>query len=140
MRGVSAEVVCGYAQSVPILLREVCSDPRARAEKLLRQFPFLSTPSVGSIRGGRRAAEAALAAIDPVDYARSRNFLDGAVTRLSPYLRHGVLTLAEVRDHALACVSRNEDAEKFVNELGWRDYWQRLYAVLADGIWSDREP
>lgn len=91
------------------------------------------------MRGGRRAAEAALVSIDPVGYARSRNFLNGAVTRLSPYLRHGVLTLAEVRDHALSRVRKAEDAEKFVNELGWRDYWQRLYTVLGEGIWSDRE-
>lgn len=91
------------------------------------------------MHGGRRAAEAALAAIDPVVYARSRNFLDGAVTRLSPYLRHGVLTLAEVRDHALSRVRSAEEAEKFVNELGWRDYWQRLYAEWGEGIWSDRE-
>lgn len=89
--------------------------------------------------GGRRAAESALAQIDPVTYARDRNFLDGAVTRLSAYLRHGVLTLAEVRDAALARVSRAEDAEKFVSELGWRDYWQRVYAALGDGVWKDRE-
>jgi deoxyribodipyrimidine photo-lyase len=91
------------------------------------------------MRGGRRAAEAALVSIDPVGYARSRNFLNGAVSRLSPYLRHGVLTLAEVRDYALSRVRTADDAEKFINELGWRDYWQRLYAVLGDGIWKDRE-
>jgi deoxyribodipyrimidine photo-lyase len=91
------------------------------------------------MRGGRKAAEAALAEINPVEYARSRNFLDGAVTRLSPYLRHGVLTLSEVRDDALSRVRKVDDAEKFISELGWRDYWQRLYAVLGDGIWSDRE-
>ena len=91
------------------------------------------------IRGGRAAAEAALQRINPAAYARSRNFLDGDVTRLSPYLRHGVLSLAEVRDHALRVVTRAEDAEKFVAELGWRDYWQRLYAVLGDGVWVDRE-
>jgi deoxyribodipyrimidine photo-lyase len=92
------------------------------------------------IRGGRAAAEAALAKVRPAEYARSRNFLDGAVTRLSPYLRHGVLTLAEVRDHALNAVQRAGDAEKLVNELGWRDYWQRLYALLGDGVWRDLEP
>jgi deoxyribodipyrimidine photo-lyase len=91
------------------------------------------------IRGGRKAAEAALALVDPAAYARSRNYLDGAVARLSPYLRHGVLTLAEVRDHALAAVNRPEEAEKFINELGWRDYWQRLYAAWGNGVWDDRE-
>ena len=34
--------------------------------------------------GGRAAAEAALATMDPRAYAASRNHLDGAVTRLSP--------------------------------------------------------
>jgi len=77
--------------------------------------------------------------VDAVAYARSRNFEDGAVTRLSPYLRHGVLTLAEVRDFALGQVRRAEDADKFVQELGWRDYWQRLYWVLGEGVWRDRE-
>ena len=53
-------------------------------------------------RGGRRAAEARLAQIDPARYGASRNHLDGAVTRLSPYIRHGVLTLAEVREAVFA--------------------------------------
>jgi deoxyribodipyrimidine photo-lyase len=109
-------------------------------EHLQREFPFLPDAGRGLIRGGRAAAEKALAAIDPAQYARTRNFLDGAVTRLSPYLRHGVLTLAEVRDHALANVRQPQDAEKLINELGWRDYWQRLYTVLGNGIWKDREP
>jgi deoxyribodipyrimidine photo-lyase len=91
-------------------------------------------------RGGRKAAEAALEKIDPVRYTKSRNWLDGAVTRLSPYIRHGVLSLAEVRDRALQKVRYPREAEKLVNELGWRDYWQRLYVELGDGIWQDREP
>ncbi len=96
-------------------------------------------PAYASIPGGRAAAERALATIDPATYTRSRNFLDGAVSRLSPYLRHGVLTLAEVRDHALTSVRGPEEAEKFIQELAWRDYWQRLYYALGDGIWRDRE-
>jgi deoxyribodipyrimidine photo-lyase len=30
--------------------------------------------------------------------------------------------------------------EKLISELGWRDYWQRLWRRLGDGIWLDREP
>jgi len=120
--------------------------------------------------GGRRAAEARLAAIDPRRYGASRNHLDGAVTRLSPYIRHGVLTLAEVREAVLARVAAQTPAEgavqgelfgssggaaarsrgwhrgqgrlgeKLISELGWRDYWQRLWFQLGDGIWHDREP
>ena len=116
--------------------------------------------------GGRRAAEARLAAIDPAHYAASRNHLDGAVTRLSPYIRHGVLTLAEVREAVFARLrqlqpppsavqgdlfagegepqgwspAQRRAGEKLINELGWRDYWQRLWLQLGDGIWIDREP
>ena len=134
-------------------------------------------------QGGRRAAEARLAAIDPARYGASRNHLDGAVTRLSPYIRHGVLTLAEVREAVFARLreggeergrspqalqgelfagadpasgwrqgartaaarspwspAQRRAGEKLIAELGWRDYWQRLWIQLGDGIWHDREP
>ena len=91
------------------------------------------------MRGGRTAALVALHAIQPQAYERSRNFLSGKVTRLSPYLRHGVLTLAEVRDFALSTVRDPEYAGKLINEFAWRDYWQRLYFQLGEGIWQDRE-
>ena len=92
-----------------------------------------------TMKGGRRAALAALAEIDPRAYAASRNHLDGAVTRLSPYIRHGVLSLDEVRNHAVAAVRDPREAEKFVQELAWRDYWQRIYLAHPDRIWNDVE-
>ncbi|MEB3262706.1 MAG: FAD-binding domain-containing protein, partial [Cyanobacteriota bacterium] len=30
--------------------------------------------------------------------------------------------------------------EKLINELGWRDFWQRVWRQLGDGIWDDVEP
>ena len=30
--------------------------------------------------------------------------------------------------------------EKLINELGWRDFWQRVWRRLGDGIWDDQEP
>ncbi len=115
-------------------------------------------------RGGRLAAEERLAAIDPARYGATRNHLDGAVTRLSPYIRHGVLTLAEVREAVFTRLEAFGDGalqgdlfagsaeghrwspaqrragEKLIQELGWRDYWQRLWRLWGDGIWLDREP
>ena len=104
------------------------------------QFPEAAgDSSVPPTPGGRKAAETALQQVDPGQYASTRNFLNGAVTRLSPYLRYGVLSLAEVRDAVLEKVRHPEEAVKLVNELGWRDYWQRLYADWGKGIWEDRE-
>ena len=116
---------------------------RADLASTLRQlFPHLlaSDTALSPTRGGRAAALATLAAIHPQRYERSRNYLDGDVTRLSAYLRHGVLTLAEVRDHALQQVKEPRDAGKLINELAWRDYWQHLYRQLGEGIWQDQEP
>lgn len=90
--------------------------------------------------GGRAAAERQLATINPVRYAATRNALDGAVTRLSAYIRHGVLSLAEVRDAVWDRIKYANEGEKLINELAWRDYWQRVYAQIGDGIWQDREP
>jgi deoxyribodipyrimidine photo-lyase len=94
---------------------------------------------VSEIKGGREAAIEQLDKIEPARYGRTRSNLEGAVTRLSPYLRHGVLSLAEVRDKALE-LSDAKAAYKLVNELSWRDYFQRVYAELGDDIWKDLEP
>ena len=96
------------------------------------------------IRGGRRQAEQLLGRIQPARYAKGRNFLDGPVTRLSPYIRHGVLSLAEVRDAVFQRLQApggggRAAGEKLINELGWRDYWQRLWRQLGSGIWRDQE-
>jgi deoxyribodipyrimidine photo-lyase len=89
--------------------------------------------SLSPIRGGRAAAESTLAAFRPGPYAATRNFLNGSVSGLSPYIRHGVLSLAEAR-------AAGASSAKFVQELAWRDYWQRIYAEIGDAVWDDREP
>ena len=43
--------------------------------------------------GGRSNAIQKLRKIDPENYSSTRNFGNGAVTRLSPYIHHGILTL-----------------------------------------------
>jgi deoxyribodipyrimidine photo-lyase len=108
---------------------------------LSEQFPRASQrdDNISEIIGGRKAAEKTLQNVDPGKYSKTRNFFTGAVTRLSPYLRYGVMSLREVRDFALAKARNDGDATKLVNELGWHDYWQRLYVKLGNGIWEDQE-
>ena len=108
---------------------------------LREQFPNAAERDdhISETVGGRKAAEKLLKQVNPVDYAKTRNSLTGAVTRLSPYIRYGVLSLREVRDNVLEKVQDPNDASKLINELGWRDYWQRLYEKLGDRIWEDQE-
>lgn len=92
------------------------------------------------ITGGRKAAEEKLAAIDPIKYGRTRNFSDGHITRLSPYVSRGIISLDEIRNHALLQCSQPVQIIKFLQELGWRDYWQRLYEHNPQWIWNSVEP
>lgn len=111
------------------------------ARYLREEFPYAAEidPSLSPFAGGRAAALRALEQIDPDRYARTRNSLDGAVSRLSMYIRHGVLGLPEVMRAALSKVRPAAQAYKFVQELAWRDYWQRLYARLGAAVWRNLE-
>lgn len=97
---------------------------------LLQQLP---TAWADALPPTRSAALARVARVRPAAYARTRNHLDGAVTGLSPYLTHGVLTLPEV----LAGVLQHGPLavqHKLVFELGWRAFFRHAWAHRGDGI------
>jgi deoxyribodipyrimidine photo-lyase len=73
------------------------------------------------------------AQVRPAAYARTRNHLAGAVTGLSPYLTHGLVTLREV----LAEVLRSDALavhHKLVFEFGWREFFRHVWSHEGDGI------
>ena len=96
--------------------------------------------SASPITGGDKAAREALSRIDPTNYGKSRNFGDGKVTRLSPYIHHGIIGLSDLRDHALRQCAQPEQITKFIQELAWRDFWQRVAEHHPDWLWQDIEP
>ena len=58
----------------------------------------------------------------------------GAVSRLSPYLRHRLITEHEVVAHVLA--RHNLDAAgKFIQEVLWRTYWKG-WLEMRPSVWS----
>jgi deoxyribodipyrimidine photo-lyase len=83
----------------------------------------------------RQAALARVSAVRPSDYVRSRNAIEGAVTRLSPYITHGLLSLPEVLAGVIA--KHPLDAQhKFVFELGWREYFRHVWAFRGEEIFE----
>lgn len=79
------------------------------------------------------AALAHITRVRPAAYARTRNHLEGAVTGLSPYITHGVVTLREV----LAGVLQREPLDvqhKLVFELGWREFFRHVWSHRGDEI------
>lgn len=75
-------------------------------------------------------------AIGPVAYAKTRNHLSGAVTKLSPYITRGVITLPQIRDRLLQNHSA-KNCEKLIQELAWREYFQEVWWEKGDAIFSD---
>ena len=67
--------------------------------------------------------------IDPLKYGRSRNYVDGAVTYLSPYISRGVISTRQVLENVLEKGYKIPEIESFVKELCWRDYFQRVGQV-----------
>ncbi|MCH7345766.1 deoxyribodipyrimidine photolyase [Pelomonas sp. CA6] len=85
----------------------------------------------------REAALARIAAFNPSAYARTRNRLDGAVSCLSPYITHGLVSLPEVLGLGL---QRDPQGplravqHRWVMELGWREYFHHVWEARGDAI------
>lgn len=75
--------------------------------------------------------------VNPLQYGRTRNFIDGAVTCLSPYISRGVISTKQVLEAVLAAGYEPPAIEKFVQELAWRDYWQQVWMVNGQKIDND---
>ncbi len=74
---------------------------------------------------------------DPEKYARSRNFITGGVSYLSPYLSRGFITVPQVvkrlKDRGIGLAQ----GEKFIQELAWREFYTRTWFQKGDAIFED---
>lgn len=75
--------------------------------------------------------------VDPVAYSRNRNYTDGAVTGLSPYISRGVISVKQVLENVLSRGYHPAAIEPFIKELAWREYFQRTWQTLEDDIFED---
>lgn len=75
--------------------------------------------------------------IEPIHYRKTRNFIDGAVTYLSPYISRGVISVKQVQEATLARGFNTATVEKFLQELAWREYFQRVLQAKGDTLFTD---
>jgi deoxyribodipyrimidine photo-lyase len=75
--------------------------------------------------------------INPLQYSKTRNFIDGAVTYLSPYISRGVISVKQVQESVLAKGHHPATIEKFLQELAWREYFQRVWQAKGDALFQD---
>ena len=65
--------------------------------------------------------------LDPIRYGTNRNFVNGAVSYLSPYISRGVVSTKFVFTEIINRGYDPNKIEKFIQELAWRDYWQQIW-------------
>ena len=78
-----------------------------------------------------------LGEIDPIAYGKSRNFTDGAVTQLSPYISRGVIDTKTVLLHLVKRGFKYHHVQKFVQQMAWREFFQRVWQTEGEHIHSD---
>jgi deoxyribodipyrimidine photo-lyase len=64
--------------------------------------------------------------IDPIKYGKTRNYINGAVTYLSPYISRGVISTKQILQSVVGKGFTINSIEIFIKELCWRDYFQRV--------------
>jgi len=81
-----------------------------------------------------------MASIDPVQYKNTRNYLDGAVTWLSPFITHGIIGPSDIA-YAVLQKHSTADCHNLFYELAWREYFHRVWEANGERIFSDmRKP
>ena len=75
--------------------------------------------------------------IDPIKYAATRNYLNGHITYLSPYISRGVISVQQVMESILNKGYKPFEIEKLIQELAWREYYQRIWQCKKEMIWQD---
>ena len=81
--------------------------------------------------------QALLSAIDAKRYGKTRNYVSGSVSELGPYVSRGVISTRMVWAYLLARGHSFEEMFGFVQQLAWRDFFQRVWMGLGDGINGD---
>ena len=87
-------------------------------------------------RGGQPTADQVLAQLSVKGYAAARNEVmpvsARGATAVSPYVRHGLISLRQLWDHVADAPAR--DRTKYRDELLWQEYARHLYARLGKGL------
>ena len=75
---------------------------------------------------------------NPSQYAKTRNFLNGHISQMSPQIRHGVIQSRELLNIIQGKFNFVE-SEKFIQELAWRDFWRSYAYQHPNELWVDVE-
>lgn len=113
-------------------------DRPERLQYIKRLFPRAIGKTLSDEwRGGRTEAVKRLNSINVDAYKRNHGYTIAEVSKLSPFFRHGCISLKEAADTMLA--KHGIASERFIHELARRDYWRRVWYKEGDKIFNNIE-
>lgn len=71
------------------------------------------------------------------EYGRSRNFLDGHVTRLSPYISRGMISVKSIAERLKTFNLPHSIIAPFVMQMAWREYFYYVWEQKGTKIEHD---
>jgi deoxyribodipyrimidine photo-lyase len=92
-------------------------------------FPEYDFPS------GAEVIRKRLEGFNPLRYDQSRNYLNGHLSYLSPYISRGYFTLPFLKAYILQRYEKKQ-CYRFIYELAWREYFQRVWMEKGDAIFN----
>ena len=76
--------------------------------------------------------------INPTKYAKTRNYLDGGVTKISPFISRGIIDTNRVID-----ILKNRHAqircEGLFKQMAWRMFWRQVIIENPEYLWNSVE-
>lgn len=79
-----------------------------------------------------------IARFDAMHYCKTRNFVTGRVSRLSPYITHGIITIKDIV-HISIKTCPIDQAEQWYKELLRREYFVQVHYHQGNKIFEDME-
>ncbi len=73
---------------------------------------------------------------DAIKYCKTRNYLNGWISKLSPYITHGIITIDEIVKISLEKYTIDQ-AESWYKELLWREYFVQVQYHKGNEIFKD---
>ena len=75
--------------------------------------------------------------ISPLKYSQTRNYKNGSLTYLGPYISRGVISTKQVYEHIKQLQLPWYQTKKLIQELAWREYYQQVWISKGEQIHTD---
>jgi deoxyribodipyrimidine photo-lyase len=108
-----------------------CYTNTSKKNVLADAFPSICSKMEYTFHTDFKSILSKLDEIDPITYGKTRNYVNGQITYLSPYISRGVISTNQVFKHLLQKGYSVAQMESLIQQLCWRDYFQRVAQVTS---------